>query len=64
MTVNELIERLTAIAPERRNLEVRLWMPGSQMTIQGLPLVKLPSPLNSSPVILLEGNLVEGSILR
>lgn len=64
MTVNELIEHLKTVKPEHRNLEVRLWLPGSQLTIDGTPMVRQPNPLNSVPVVLLEGNLVTGSALE
>jgi hypothetical protein len=64
MTVNELIEHLKTVAPERRDLECRLWLPGSQFTIDGPPIVRLPSPLNASVVIILEGNMVPGSALQ
>ena len=64
MTVNELIEHLKTVAPERRDLEVCLWLPGTHFTIDGPPIVRMPSPLNKLPVILLEGNLVPGSALQ
>lgn len=64
MTVNELIEHLKTVRPEHRELEVRLWLPGSQFTIDGTPMVRQPNPLNSVPVVLLEGNMVPGSALQ
>jgi hypothetical protein len=64
MTVNELIEHLKCIAPERRDLEVRLWLPGSQFTIDGAPRIALPTHLNKLPVVIVEGNMVPGSALQ
>ena len=64
MTVNELIEHLQTIRPDHRHMEIRVWLPGSQIAIDGIPLVRLPTPLNAERVIVIEGNVIEGSALK
>lgn len=63
MTVDELIEHLRALPVEHRALEARLWLPGSQFTIDGTPTVLKPGKLNNLPVVVIEGNMVAGSAL-
>lgn len=63
MTVNELIAQLQSLPDDQRNMEIRVWLPGSQITIDGSAFKLLPTPLNPSPVILVEGNVVAGSAL-
>lgn len=64
MTVNELIAHLQSVSVEHRELEVRLWLPGSHFTIDGAPILMRHSRLNVLPVIILEGNMVPGSALQ
>lgn len=64
MTVNELIAHLQALPVEQRTLEVHLWLPGTQFTIDGVVGRQPPGALNRLPVILLEGGAVAGSVLH
>lgn len=64
MTVNELIEHLKMVPPEKRDLECRLWLPGSQFTIDSGPVVLKPGRLNTLPIVIIEGNMVPGSALQ
>lgn len=63
MTVNELIEHLKSLPVEHRNLEVRIWLPGSHIILDGNATQIRPGPLNALPVVIVEGNIAPGSAL-
>lgn len=63
MTVNELIARLQRLPVEERDLEVRVWLPGSHISLDGTPVCLPSSNLAALPIVIVEGNLVPGSAL-
>lgn len=68
MTVSELIKILNMIPADQRDREVRLWLPGSQLTIGGYAAFERTTAPDGKdlpkPIFCIEGDLVEGSALR
>lgn len=65
MTVDQLIAALSALPEDQRKLEVRAWMPGTQIALTDVKpfLFKLnvcgrPLP---QPVVLVEGNVADSA---
>lgn len=67
MTVKELIKHLRDLPKEDRDLEVRVWLPGSHIAIDGVPFGFNKGPRQEylqERIVLIEGNLVPGSVLE
>jgi hypothetical protein len=69
MTVNDLITALSALPEEHRALELRLWLPGSQICIEdkGWFHTYFTAPTGEKlpePIIIVEANIFPGSVLQ
>ena len=69
MTVDDLIETLRLLPPEQRKLELRIWIPASQICItDGAWPHRYDAGPNGGklekPVILIEGSIFPGSLLE
>jgi hypothetical protein len=56
MTGRELLDMLTAEPPENLAYEIKVWLPGSRISLNGVLFKR-------GNAMLIEGNLDEGSVL-
>lgn len=61
-TVRQLRDALRALPSTADDLEVRVWLPGSLITLYA-PNGGPPAMLVTSDVVRIEGNIVPGSVL-
>lgn len=66
MTLKELKYRLSALPAELDACEVKVWLPGSRISLSGVPSrhdLDMAGKNKIAPIVILEGNLDEGSNL-
>lgn len=61
-TVKQLREALAALKPADDGLEVRVWLPGSEIYLSG-PSGQPVTPFYHKGMVMIEGNLAPGSAL-
>lgn len=59
MTINDLIAKLQAELPHNGNLEIKVWLPGSRISLTGKGTL-----IRQEDILFIEGNLDPGSALR
>jgi hypothetical protein len=65
MKARDLLAHLKTVPESDLDMDVQVWLPGSYIELSGTPFISNGNPPNRTRklVVLIEGNIIEGSAL-